>query len=159
MFNFDDSVSGFVPREVRQECHSTNISLLYAHECLYYAYGRRPWIKYIWAIGLLAAGQSSTMTVSRSVKGGGLTLNLIARCHAASWKFKATYVYPFPVLPFPVLRKRAGRELTIVHSFFIMCIIDDGRINVKKLQEPHWGLNRGHSDYSSNALTHLARPR
>ena len=71
MFNFDGTVSGFVPREVRQECNSTDISLLYAHECLYYAYGQMPWIKYIWAIGLLAAGQSSTMTVSKWEDGGG----------------------------------------------------------------------------------------
>lgn len=61
VYNFSE-VPGFIPREIREECNSTNISLLYAHECLYYAYGRRPWIKYIWAIGLLAAGQSSTMT-------------------------------------------------------------------------------------------------
>ena len=68
VYNFA-AAPGFIPREIREECNSTNISLLYAHECLYYAYGRKPWIKYIWAIGLLAAGQSSTMTVSREVGG------------------------------------------------------------------------------------------
>jgi len=49
---------------VRQSCLAGNISLLAAEQCLYYRYGKQEWIKYIWAIGLLAAGQSSTMTVS-----------------------------------------------------------------------------------------------
>ena len=55
---------GSYPIEVRDECQPSTISLLHAHECLFYAFGMKQWIKYIWAVGLLAAGQSSTMTVS-----------------------------------------------------------------------------------------------
>ena len=52
---------------MREECAAESISLLHAVDCLYYRYGKLEWIKYIWAIGLLAAGQSSTMTVSCEV--------------------------------------------------------------------------------------------
>ena len=52
-----------VPTDVILGCSAENISLLNAEQCLYYRYGQLGWIKYIWAIGLLAAGQSSTMTV------------------------------------------------------------------------------------------------
>ena len=55
------------PASVREECAAETISLLYAVDCLYYRYGKLEWVKYIWAIGLLAAGQSSTMTVSCEV--------------------------------------------------------------------------------------------
>lgn len=55
-----------VPLQVRESCTQSNISLLHAEECLFYAYGQQEWIKYIWALGLLAAGQTSTMTVSVS---------------------------------------------------------------------------------------------
>lgn len=51
-----------VPLEVRLGCSAENISLLSAEKCLFYRYNKLGWIKYIWAIGLLAAGQSSTMT-------------------------------------------------------------------------------------------------
>ena len=52
-----------VPSEVRLSCNADNISLLNAETCLFYRYDRLEWIKYVWALGLLAAGQSSTMTV------------------------------------------------------------------------------------------------
>ena len=52
------------PTSVTVECAAGNISLLNAVDCLFYRYNQQQWIKYIWAIGLLAAGQSSTMTVS-----------------------------------------------------------------------------------------------
>ena len=55
------------PINVREECAPDKISLLYAVDCLFYRYDKQQWIKYIWAIGLLAAGQSSTMTVSCGV--------------------------------------------------------------------------------------------
>ena len=60
---FDYSYGPDVPLEVREGCNADNISLLNAEDCLFYRYDRLGWIKYIWAIGLLAAGQSSTMTV------------------------------------------------------------------------------------------------
>ena len=60
---FDHSYGSDVPVGVREGCTAHNISLLNAEECLFYRYNRLEWIKYIWAIGLLAAGQSSTMTV------------------------------------------------------------------------------------------------
>lgn len=47
----------------QKQC-TEDISLLNAADCLYYRYNHE-WVKYIWAIGLLAAGQSSTMTVSQ----------------------------------------------------------------------------------------------
>ena len=52
-----------VPSDIILACTAENISLLNAEQCLYYRYGQLGWVKYIWAIGLLAAGQSSTMTV------------------------------------------------------------------------------------------------
>ena len=61
---FDYSYGPDVPQAIRLGCNTANISLLNAEQCLYYRYGKLGWIKYIWAIGLLAAGQSSTMTVS-----------------------------------------------------------------------------------------------
>ena len=51
------------PDHIRHEC-TTQISLLNAADCLYYRFNRQEWVRYIWAFGLLAAGQSSTMTVS-----------------------------------------------------------------------------------------------
>ena len=58
-YNYPSSV----PSDVILACSAENISLLNAEQCLYYRYDQLGWIKYIWAIGLLAAGQSSTMTV------------------------------------------------------------------------------------------------
>lgn len=52
------------PVELQTLCAPDQISLLNAHQCLYYAFGQKQWIIYIWALGLLAGGQSSTMTVS-----------------------------------------------------------------------------------------------
>ena len=52
-----------VPLDVVLGCNAENISLLNAEKCLFYRYDQLGWIKYIWAVGLLAAGQSSTMTV------------------------------------------------------------------------------------------------
>lgn len=52
------------PASVQELCTPERISLLHAVDCLFYRYDQQEWIKYIWAIGLLAAGQSSTMTVS-----------------------------------------------------------------------------------------------
>ena len=52
------------PASVQESCTPEKISLLHAVNCLFYRYDQQEWIKYIWAIGLLAAGQSSTMTVS-----------------------------------------------------------------------------------------------
>ena len=49
--------------DIQREC-TQHISLLNAADCLYYRYNCKEWVRYIWAIGLLAAGQSSTMTVS-----------------------------------------------------------------------------------------------
>ena len=60
---FDYSYGSNVPLDVREGCIADNISLLNAERCLFYRYDKLGWIKYIWAIGLLAAGQSSTMTV------------------------------------------------------------------------------------------------
>ena len=60
MFNY--SYSGQT-QDVITKC-TEDISLLNAADCLYYRYHEREWIRYIWSIGLLAAGQSSTMTVS-----------------------------------------------------------------------------------------------
>ena len=60
---FSYTYPSYVPSEVRLSCNSDNISLLNAETCLFYRYGKLEWIKYIWALGLLAAGQSSTMTV------------------------------------------------------------------------------------------------
>ena len=51
------------PAHIQKQC-TQDIGLLNAAECLYYRYHRQEWVRYIWAIGLLAAGQSSTMTVS-----------------------------------------------------------------------------------------------
>lgn len=51
------------PDSIQQEC-TQDISLLNAADCLYYRYDKQEWVRYIWAFGLLAAGQSSTMTVS-----------------------------------------------------------------------------------------------
>ena len=56
-----------VPAAVREGCAAGQISLLNAEKCLFYRYNQLGWIKYVWAIGLLAAGQSSTMTVSEWV--------------------------------------------------------------------------------------------
>lgn len=50
------------PVELQTLCAPDQISLLNAHKCLYYAFGQKQWIIYIWALGLLAGGQSSTMT-------------------------------------------------------------------------------------------------
>ena len=55
------------PASVQESCTPGKISLLHAVDCLFYRYDKQEWIKYIWAIGLLAAGQSSTMTVSCGV--------------------------------------------------------------------------------------------
>ena len=49
---------------VQVKC-TEDISLLNAADCLYHRYDQKEWVRYIWAIGLLAAGQSSTMTVSK----------------------------------------------------------------------------------------------
>ena len=51
------------PIDVQWACSPANISLLRAVDCLYYSNGMQDWIRYVWAVGLLAAGQSSTMTV------------------------------------------------------------------------------------------------
>ena len=63
---FLQSVFGYsysdYPANIQREC-TQHISLLNAADCLYYRYNRQEWVRYIWAIGLLAAGQSSTMTV------------------------------------------------------------------------------------------------
>ncbi|XP_064387792.1 natural resistance-associated macrophage protein 2-like [Halichondria panicea] len=50
------------PIDVQWACSPANISLLRAVDCLYYSNGMQDWIRYVWAVGLLAAGQSSTMT-------------------------------------------------------------------------------------------------
>ena len=55
-----------VPGEVLDNCMPETISLLSAESCLFYRYGQKQWVKYVWALGLLAAGQSSTMTVRES---------------------------------------------------------------------------------------------
>ena len=60
---YDYSYPSTVPSDVILACSPDNISLLNAEQCLFYRYNQLSWIKYIWAIGLLAAGQSSTMTV------------------------------------------------------------------------------------------------
>ena len=52
------------PQDIIDNCTPEGISLLNAEQCLFYRYGEKQWVKYVWAIGLLAAGQSSTMTVS-----------------------------------------------------------------------------------------------
>ena len=62
MYNYTYPSS--VPHDVIMSCSAENISLLNAETCLYYRFDKLEWIKYIWAVGLLAAGQSSTMTVS-----------------------------------------------------------------------------------------------
>lgn len=72
-----------VPLEVRLGCSAENISLLNAEECLFYRYNKLGWIKYIWAIGLLAAGQSSTMTVSGQ---------LLVLC-VLHWRNNVSYCY------------------------------------------------------------------
>ena len=59
------------PVELQSQCAPDQISLLIAHECLYYAFNGKTWIIYIWALGLLAGGQSSTMTVSNYLKLAG----------------------------------------------------------------------------------------
>ena len=61
MYNY--AYPSSVPANVVMMCNAENISLLNAEKCLYYRYDQLGWIKYIWALGLLAAGQSSTMTV------------------------------------------------------------------------------------------------
>ena len=61
---YDYSYGSDVPLNIRLGCTAGNISLLNAEQCLFYRYNQLGWIKYIWAVGLLAAGQSSTMTVS-----------------------------------------------------------------------------------------------
>ena len=65
VFNFDYGPD--VPEAVREGCAASEISLLNAEKCLFYRYNQLGWIKYVWALGLLAAGQSSTMTVSEGV--------------------------------------------------------------------------------------------
>ena len=60
---YTPSFSPDTPSSIVESCAPQNISLLNAEQCLFYRYDRQKWIKYIWAIGLLAAGQSSTMTV------------------------------------------------------------------------------------------------
>ena len=62
MFGYKD-----YPPNLQKEC-TEGISLLTAAECLYYRFNSQEWVKYIWAVGLLAAGQSSTMTVSGSIR-------------------------------------------------------------------------------------------
>ena len=52
------------PIQVQHDCKPNNVGLLSADQCLYWRYGQQQWIRYVWAVGLLAAGQSSTMTVS-----------------------------------------------------------------------------------------------
>ena len=70
MFIFVQSVFGYTyssaPAHIRTDC-TEHISLLNAADCLYYRFQQREWVRYVWAIGLLAAGQSSTMTVSDNV--------------------------------------------------------------------------------------------
>ena len=61
---FDYTYPPTTPASVQESCAPGKISLLRAVDCLFYRYNKQEWIKYIWAIGLLAAGQSSTMTVS-----------------------------------------------------------------------------------------------
>ena len=61
---FDYTYPPTTPASVQESCAPGKISLLRAVDCLFYRYDKQEWIKYIWAIGLLAAGQSSTMTVS-----------------------------------------------------------------------------------------------
>ena len=60
---YDFTYPSNVPLAVREGCVAGNISLLNAEQCLFYRYDKLGWVKYIWAMGLLAAGQSSTMTV------------------------------------------------------------------------------------------------
>ena len=64
---YDYSYPSTVPSDVILACSPDKISLLKAEQCLFYRYNQLGWIKYIWAIGLLAAGQSSTMTVCNCV--------------------------------------------------------------------------------------------
>ena len=67
------------PEHIRHEC-TTEISLLNAADCLYYRFNRQEWVRYIWAVGLLAAGQSSTMTVSATTCTCALYLHLHSTC-------------------------------------------------------------------------------
>ncbi len=62
VFNYEYPID--TPIHIQESCAADSISLLSAVDCLYYRYGQRQWVKYVWALGLLAAGQSSTMTVS-----------------------------------------------------------------------------------------------
>ncbi|CAI8031435.1 Natural resistance-associated macrophage protein 2 [Geodia barretti] len=67
---------------VQREC-TEQISLLNAADCLYYRFHCQEWVRYIWAIGLLAAGQSSTMTGTYA---GQFVMEGFLNLHWARWK-------------------------------------------------------------------------
>jgi Mn2+/Fe2+ NRAMP family transporter len=67
---------------IQREC-TEHISLLNAADCLYYRFHCQEWVRYIWAIGLLAAGQSSTMTGTYA---GQFVMEGFLNLHWARWK-------------------------------------------------------------------------
>jgi natural resistance-associated macrophage protein len=69
-------------QDIRTTC-TEHISLLNAADCLYYRYNHREWVPYVWAIGLLAAGQSSTMTGTYA---GQFVMEGFLNIHWARWK-------------------------------------------------------------------------
>lgn len=80
---YTPSFSPDTPSSIVESCAPQNISLLNAEQCLYYRYDRQKWIKYIWAIGLLAAGQSSTMTGTYA---GQFVMEGFLKIKWAKWK-------------------------------------------------------------------------
>ena len=82
------------PEHIRHEC-TTEISLLNAADCLYYRFNRQEWVRYIWAVGLLAAGQSSTMTVSATTVHVHVHCTCIYTLHVHTCTCTSTYYYMY----------------------------------------------------------------
>ncbi|XP_019849504.1 PREDICTED: metal transporter nramp1 homolog isoform X1 [Amphimedon queenslandica] len=98
------------PSELKDSCSSSGISLLTAEECLYNSFGQKEWIKYIWAIGLLASGQSSTMTGTYA---GQFVMEGFLGLKWAKWK-RVLLTRSIAMVPCVILAILASKKLDLL---------------------------------------------
>jgi natural resistance-associated macrophage protein len=91
----------------------SNLGLLTADKCLYEAFGQQVWIKYIWAIGLLASGQSSTMTGTYA---GQFVMEGFLGLKWAKWK-RVLLTRSIAMVPCVIIGAVAANKLDILDDY------------------------------------------